>query len=418
MRALVLTNNYPPHELGGYELICQDHVGWLRAHGWDVTVLTSSYGSDAGLSTGRSGESVARILDFHWRDFSHRRPSLVAAVRSERRQRHRLEEILESEPPGIAVVWGLAAISKAILEVLHAHGIPMVAMVEEHWPIWDIDADTWVGAWRRARSRLPGCVWRAAGAVATNLVAPVDVSEAMRATLPVFVSRSLQRAIEASVPEWRGRGRVVSNGLDPDTYQRDRPDDESLAAPLRLLFAGRVEERKGLHTAVAALGDLVQDGAEAELTVVGRTDSAYAADVSRAVADTGLAGRVTWIDWVPRAEMPDVYRRHDVLVFPSIWEEPFGLVPLEAMATGCVVVATGTGGSGEYLRDQENSLLFRPGDARGMADVVRRLLADPLLVSKLRRGGRETLTDYSFERFADGLATAIADAAPGHERKG
>ncbi|MGB2941084.1 MAG: glycosyltransferase family 1 protein, partial [Candidatus Dormiibacterota bacterium] len=62
------------------------------------------------------------------------------------------------------------------------------------------------------------------------------------------------------------------------------------------------------------------------------------------------------------------------------------------------------------------SLLFRPGDARGMADVVRRLLADPVLVAKLRRGGRETLTDYSFEHFADGLATAMADAAPGDER--
>ena len=56
----------------------------------------------------------------------------------------------------------------------------------------------------------------------------------------------------------------------------------------------------------------------------------------------------------PRAELRDVYAAADVVVFPVQWNEPWGLVPLEAMSVGRPVVASGTGGSAEYLRDGEN----------------------------------------------------------------
>lgn len=69
-------------------------------------------------------------------------------------------------------------------------------------------------------------------------------------------------------------------------------------------------------------------------------------------------------------DLSELYADHDILVFPTIWEEPFGLVPLETMASGCLVVATGTGGSGEFLRHRETAMLFRPEYPLGLAECV------------------------------------------------
>ena len=82
----------------------------------------------------------------------------------------------------------------------------------------------------------------------------------------------------------------------------------------------------------------------------------------------------------PRDALAGVYAGADALLFCVEWPEPFGLVPLEAMAVGTPVVATGTGGSAEYLRDGENCLLVEPGDADARSPrAVRRLAGDPEL---------------------------------------
>jgi glycosyltransferase involved in cell wall biosynthesis len=105
--------------------------------------------------------------------------------------------------------------------------------------------------------------------------------------------------------------------------------------------------------------------------------------------------------------MPDIYRAADVLLFPTAWREPFGLVPLEAMATGCLVIATGLGGSGEFLRDEENAILIGVNDDRAAVRAVERLLGDPALVARLRAGGRDTVGRYSLRAFASGLDTVL-----------
>src|ERR1051325_10801161 len=100
------------------------------------------------------------------------------------------------------------------------------------------------------------------------------------------------------------------------------------------------------------------------------------------VVARGLTDRVAF-DVVDRSELASRYRDSDVFVFPTIWEEPFGLVPLEAMACGTPVIATGTGGSGEFLVEGYNCLLVPPGDAHALAAAVRRLAEDGELRARL-----------------------------------
>src|SRR4029079_8556256 len=98
-------------------------------------------------------------------------------------------------------------------------------------------------------------------------------------------------------------------------------------------------------------------------------------------------------------------------IFPVIWEEPWGLVPLESMALGRPVIATGRGGSGEYLRDEDNALLYEAGDADALAAAVRRLADDPKLRARLRHGGSEAAPRHTQEVFNEAVAAEVEGLA-------
>ena len=104
----------------------------------------------------------------------------------------------------------------------------------------------------------------------------------------------------------------------------------------------------------------------------------------------------------------------DALLFCVQWEEPWGLVPLEAMASGALVVATGSGGSGEYLRHEENCLVYSPrDDPAAVAAAVARLAGDARLRARLRAGGRETVDRFSESGFNDEVMAIVERAAAG-----
>jgi len=166
---------------------------------------------------------------------------------------------------------------------------------------------------------------------------------------------------------------------------------------VRLLFAGRVAKEKGLHTAIDALALIRREvGAPpVRLTVAGPAqDAEYLAAIRQRVDVCGLRSQVNFVGPVSRDAMPLLYRNHDVFLLPSVWEEPFSIGLLEAMASGLAVVGTTTGGSREILRDGENALTFSPEDPPELARQVCRLF-DPALRARL---GREARRDVQ-ERF-------------------
>jgi glycosyltransferase involved in cell wall biosynthesis len=112
-----------------------------------------------------------------------------------------------------------------------------------------------------------------------------------------------------------------------------------------------------------------------------------------------------------RAQLSEAYAVADVVLFPVIWEEPWGLVPLEAMGLGRPVIATGRGGSGEYLRDGENSLLVPAGDPEAIAAAVRRLADSPELRARLREGGLLTTRRFTEAAFNEAVLESFAAAA-------
>lgn len=410
-RLLVLTGTYPPQHVGGYELLCRDHVSWRRGRGDDVTVLTSTWGLADGRpreERGAAGELVLRELTLPWENYVLTRPAGRELWTTERSHRRALDRAVTRSRPDAVVVWSMAGITKSLLARVHELGLPLMLVIHEGWPTWDVDTDPWARFWAtpayRPLSRALKPVVRAA---AQRIVAPWNVHEALEHATPVYCSEALRDDVEDRREEFRGRGVVVHDGIDATTLSRPRPDDEPLHDPVRLLHAGRVEKRKGVHAAVAAVARLRGAGVRARLRIVGWRDETYAADLRDLARRLGVEADIDWDDPVGHEQMPDIYRAADVLLFPTAWREPFGLVPLEAMATGCLVVATGLGGSGEFLRDQQNSILIGVNDDRAAGRAVERLLGDLALVARLRAGGRDTVERFSLAAFATGLDTVL-----------
>jgi glycosyltransferase involved in cell wall biosynthesis len=198
---------------------------------------------------------------------------------------------------------------------------------------------------------------------------------------------------------------IVRMGVETRDFPLADPHPERWA--WRLLYAGRVVPDKGIATAIKALPLLP---AEATLDVDGYGAPEVIDELTALARDLGVSDRVTF-GRSPRSALAGVYRYADVVLFPSEWAEPFGLVPLEAMARGTPVVATGTGGSGEFLHDGVNCLLFPPGDPAALAHAVSRLAGDVELRRRIAEGGSRTAGEMTMDRYAERLEAVHLTAA-------
>ncbi len=103
-------------------------------------------------------------------------------------------------------------------------------------------------------------------------------------------------------------------------------------------------------------------------------------------------------------EVVRAYLDHDVLVFPSVWDEPFALVPLEAAAMGLAVIATTAGGTSEAFTDGRTALLVPPGKPADLEDAIVRLAENPSLARSLATAGQDHVRQaYDFAAFMERL---------------
>ena len=172
-----------------------------------------------------------------------------------------------------------------------------------------------------------------------------------------------------------------------------------------------------MHTAIAALDTLVREHGRKEVTlsIAGSTsDVRYLAELESWIAARDLQGRTRFLGMLDRHELIRAYGEHDIQLFPSIWEEPFGIVRLEAMASGLPVVSTRTGAAEEVHQHGETGLFFTAEDPESCAREVLRLLDEPDLFGGIRERSRQEIEErYQLGRVMDSLESLLFEAATG-----
>jgi glycosyltransferase involved in cell wall biosynthesis len=366
VRILTVGNMYPPHHLGGYELIWRSAVRHHRAAGHEVRVLTTDV--RFGEPDEADDPQCFRELRWYWKDHEWPRLSPLQRLRLERDNARTLRRHLDEFRPDVVAWWALGGMSLSLPKRV---AVPSAAFVLDDWLDYAPKEDQWGRMLRRARFDT------------TTIDHWVFISE---------YTRERAQAIGYT---------FASSEVNPAGVG----EEFLAAAPVqswawRLLYVGRIDERKGIDTAIRALEHLP---AEATLRVVGAGDEAAERRL-RALADD----RVRFEGIVPREQLPAIYAQADTVLFPVRWREPWGVVPLEAMGVGRPVVATGRGGSGEYLRDGDNALLFDAEDPAALAGCVERLATDETLRERLRTNGLQTARAHTAARH-DARVTAILE---------
>ena len=172
--------------------------------------------------------------------------------------------------------------------------------------------------------------------------------------------------------------------------------NRSEAAPV-LGLVSRLEHIKGMDLVVPAFAEVRKRFPDVQLLVVG--DGSLRATMEQQAMALGCDDAVTWVGRQPQEELSQYYSRMDIVLMPSR-SEGFGLTAIEAMAHGCVVVASDIGGLPEVVRDGVCGLLHRSEDVKDMAEKICRLLGDYELYSCLSRQCLAEAKKYSFERYA------------------
>lgn len=438
MKILIVSNLYPPHYVGGYELRCSQVAEYLHGAGHDVRVLTSSArlpgesnASSNPIVANNSAIRVHRWLRYYtWDHETSGRFYNLAMGKEQLVQARRFSKLLDEFQPDIVNWWNLEGLTKAILPIPLTRGIPDVHWIEDMWNIREYGRQgenehlSWFNFWRgdwgpqfsRPFLRRTLALWERAvqrEGIPTRhfLNQPRHVcfvSEFMR-----FEHLTAGLVFPSS--------EVIYGGISPGRFYMQRAAADFQSGTLRFLYAGYVEPNRGLHTIIEALGLLSQNIRERiELSVANsglERPEPYVEDIKRRIERLGLTKAVKFLGKIPHEEMPLVYQGHDVLVFASTRKEGLPMTMLEAMCAGCAVITTGSGGAIE-IADIASLPIFPKDHPVALSRLMARLVRDRELVFQTAmRGQQEVLRNFTFPRTMANLIQTFRVLCAGRQEK-
>jgi glycosyltransferase involved in cell wall biosynthesis len=429
MKIVAFSNLYPPLFIGGYEIGASQIVAELRRRGHEVLILssheyyfqqpTSGYLHrehapaqkaeivNTGLCVFGSLPSALRFSPYH----------AVKQFASVPLVRRRYREAVRDFRPDLCLAFNPLGVVAPVLNDLTAYsretGAPVHAYVSDNWlASWPAGNPLMqaLDYYRRQPSRLVRLPARVAGRLLFEvgfLPDPVPLID-RHCYCSAFI-RKISRGNCAGVAAHE----VIHWGLPhAERLPTLPPDHFDGEEPLTLVFAGQLLEHKGLAVLLRALWRCRR---KHRLVVIGDDATDYAAGCKKLAAKLGVAEQTHFAGKKKPSEMLELLAgTGQVLVLPSVWDEPFSIVVLEGMGVGLPVIASDTGGTAEAVREGETGFLFPRGDARALAAAIDRLDADRALCRRVGARAREMVRRrFTMEGMVDQLLAGMTQAPAG-----
>lgn len=227
----------------------------------------------------------------------------------------------------------------------------------------------------------------------------------------ICVSDYIRRHALQYFPEYTDKFTVVFNATDPEIF---KPYGGEAVSQLRglidiqpdktyLLYVGRLTEIKGVHVLIKAFITIHAQLPHTRLIIAGSSFFGGAAktDYEQSLVELAkpVSHAIVFTGFMPHDKLRYVYSAADMVVLPSVWQDPCPLVVLEAMASGTCLLSTAVGGVPEIIKNGVNGLLVNENDAEKTAKVVVDILSNSLLKTQMEHTARQQiLAGYTWER--------------------
>lgn len=382
MQLLLITNLYPPQELGGYGRSMSDFAWGLMQRGHQVQVLCADVPHLGESINGPSGEAVSRCLTLKgsFKGGVQLDQNIERCRACDAANQHLMRRWLSQRDWDGVLVGNIDLLGLEILEPLIDAAIPLLHHIGFVTPPFDPTLTP------KTTRYLVVC---ASQAVKQNLIqAGMGIS-----TAPVVYPGA----------------RVELYGRRIDGRPLPAPPSPSQQQPLKICFAGLQMSSKGPHTLLEAIALLKNKNIPTYCMLAGGVfQESYMHAMQRFIDTQNLQNNVQFVPQLTRQQLSRFFRLHHVCVFPSIHPEAFGIVAAEAMASGLALVSSGVGGAAEVFEDGISGLSFQAGDAKSLAAQLERLWKNPVLLETLQKNGEKTARErFSVQRSAEDLETLL-----------
>jgi len=350
MKILIISNYYPPYYIGGYELACLKTALFLKQHGHEVSILTGTYKHES-----KKIEPIYRKLKY----INYDNSSFINKHTVETYNYKVTKEFIQTTSPDLVYLWSLRCVSIA----------PAMAVQDLHVKkVFEI-GDFWMKGYYH-----------------NNFLSKLKRS--IKNILPFTIGSKVDFSPVICVSKWMAKEmknkylakniHVIPNGVN--IFEKSTKE---LDKTIKYMFCGRIDYSKGLDLAIKALGNLKDKGiTNFEFHIYGEGNREYIKKCQNIINALNLKKEITFCG--KKDDINKYYKQYDILLMPTRMREPFGLVLIEAMAEGVVVIAPNAYGPAEIISHNLDGLLFEEENIDDLTLNIIKVHTNKYLYFKLR----------------------------------
>ena len=396
MKILAITAFFPPCHKGGYELRCRDVLQGLRRAGHEILLLTNRcIPPDCGDNQDDSW--VCRFLELQ-----QTQANVFSRIWSDNIELKKIQKTIRSFQPDLLYTWHLQNLSDAILPFLASLSIPLVhdeggsemiylsRLQKRGLYFYKNEQDNALKRWLKQGIK-KYATFISGGRIVPDWEWPAHMNV-------YFNSHSaLKHAREMGVPV--GGAVVIPSGVDISKFPFQAR--AKIGSPVKIVIPARIKEQKGCKDGILLVDELRKRNIPAKLSIIGEVQSRdYYDELVKITNDLKLNDSVDFRALVSQEELSRIYQQADICYFTSYFKTGFSRVPLEAMASGCLVFVYGNEGSNESIKQGETGFILEEGDVKGAADWIENLMVDhPFYLGIVENARKCVEKNFSLETY-------------------